>query len=424
MADDRPVPRQPHRGGSGRPIAAERLLHGRRQRRRVEDRELRPHLDADLRPAGQLHRRDRRPALRSERHLRRQRRRAAAPRPLHRQRHLQVDRSRQELGAPRPARRPAHPRHRGRSARCQPPLRRRPRPPLWSERRARHLPLHRRRSDLPEGSLSRRVHRRRRRGHRPLQSADRVRHALAIAAEAVGGQLVAGRVSGPRQRHFQVHRRRHDLAAAHERPAGEGGGTSARRHRDRPRQHQPALCRLRLDRGDRRHLSVRRRGRVVAAGQQRPAAVAAPERLRPPDPQRSEERRRRLRGQRRRLEVDGRREDVHRLSRRARRGRLPGHLDQPERPEHPLPHRRPGSDRQPRRRRELSTVELLVQPAHRAALQRRHRQCVPVSRVRRPAGERRHVHQQPQRRRAHHVPRLASRGAGGVGERRARSSRS
>ena len=67
---------------------------------------LRPHVDADLRrPADRLDRRDRRRAVRSEHHLRRQRRRPAAARSLHRRRHVQVHRRRQDLDAPRPARR-------------------------------------------------------------------------------------------------------------------------------------------------------------------------------------------------------------------------------------------------------------------------------------------------------------------------------
>ena len=49
MADDRSVPRQPHEGGHRRSVAAERVLHRRRERRRVEDDRLRPHVESDLR---------------------------------------------------------------------------------------------------------------------------------------------------------------------------------------------------------------------------------------------------------------------------------------------------------------------------------------------------------------------------------------
>ena len=49
MAVDRAAPRRPLDGGGRRAHAAERVLHGRDRRRRLEDRELRRHLDADLR---------------------------------------------------------------------------------------------------------------------------------------------------------------------------------------------------------------------------------------------------------------------------------------------------------------------------------------------------------------------------------------
>ena len=66
LAHHRPVPRRTHALGRRRSAAAERLLHRRVQRRRVEDHRLRPHLAADLRrPAHRLHRRDRGRAVRS-----------------------------------------------------------------------------------------------------------------------------------------------------------------------------------------------------------------------------------------------------------------------------------------------------------------------------------------------------------------------
>ena len=93
---------------------------------------------------------DRRRAVRSQRHLRRQRRRAAAARSRGRRRHLQVHRRRQDLDASRPARRAADPEDRRRPEEPEPALRRRARPSLRPERRARHLPLDRRRADLPD----------------------------------------------------------------------------------------------------------------------------------------------------------------------------------------------------------------------------------------------------------------------------------
>ena len=86
----------------------------------------------------------------------------AAARSLGRRRHLQIDRRRQDLDAPRPARRPADPADRRRPAQPEPALRRRARPSLRPERGARRLPLDRRRPDLREGALQGREHRRHR----------------------------------------------------------------------------------------------------------------------------------------------------------------------------------------------------------------------------------------------------------------------
>ena len=66
LAQHRPVSRRPHQGRRRHSVTAERLLHRRRERRRVEDDRLRPHLEADLRrPADRLDRRDRGRAVRS-----------------------------------------------------------------------------------------------------------------------------------------------------------------------------------------------------------------------------------------------------------------------------------------------------------------------------------------------------------------------
>ena len=108
--------------------------------------------------------------------LRRQRRRPASSRPLRRRRHLQVHRRRQDLDAPRPARRPADFADGRRSARSQSPVRRRRRTSLRPEPRARHLSLHRRRQDLREGALQEREHRRRWRRHRSLRPQYRLCH--------------------------------------------------------------------------------------------------------------------------------------------------------------------------------------------------------------------------------------------------------
>ena len=106
----------PDQGGGRRAEPAVHLLYRHGERRRVEDDRRRAHLEADLRrPADRIDRLGVGRAVRSERRLRRQRRRAAAPRPGDRRRHLQVDRRRQDLDAPRPARRPADSEDRHRS---------------------------------------------------------------------------------------------------------------------------------------------------------------------------------------------------------------------------------------------------------------------------------------------------------------------
>ena len=93
---------------------------------------------------------------------------------------------------------------------------------------------------------------------------------------------------------------------------------------------------------------------------------------------------RRLRRQHVDLQVDRRRQHVHRDQGRAGRRRLPHHLDQPGQPRHHPDRRRPGRDHHRQRRRD---VELLVQPADGAVLPRHHRQ--PLSRTGSTAASRR-----------------------------------
>ena len=205
MANDRAAPREPHQGRGGDSRSAERVLHRRRERRRVEDDRLRPHLDPDFRrPADRLDRRDRARAVEPEHHLRRKRRGTAAPRPLDRRRHLQVDRRRQDLDAPRPARRTADSADRRRPARSESAVRRRPGPPVRPERRARLVPLDRRRRDVSESLIQGREHRRDRRRARSRRPRHRVLRALGSAAGSVGER----RVLRPGQRIVQIDRRR------------------------------------------------------------------------------------------------------------------------------------------------------------------------------------------------------------------------
>ena len=212
----------PFRGGRTKAAAGvrgkpERLLHRRRQRRRVEDHRLRPHVEADLRrPADRLDRRDRGRAVEPRRHLRRQRRGPAAARPLDRRRHLQVDRRRQDLDAPRPARRPADSADRRRPAEPEPALRRGARPPVRAER-----PSAASSARPTAGRRSRRCSTRTRTPAASTWSSTRPTPTSSTPSLWEARQAPVGerRVPRPGQRPLQVDRRRHDLAAADDRPA-------------------------------------------------------------------------------------------------------------------------------------------------------------------------------------------------------------
>ncbi len=120
----------------------------------------------------------------------------------------------------------------------------------------------------------------------------------------------------------------------------------------------------------------------------------------------------------RRLSVGRRRTELHVHQGRARRRRLPAHLDQPGSAGRHAVHRRSGCGRHRQRRKDL---ELLVQPADRAALSRLDRQPVSVLDLRRTAGKRRDRDGEPGKRGTDLVPRLDGRRGGRVRVRRARS---
>ena len=99
----------------------------------------------------------------------------------------------------------------------------------------------------------------------------------------------------------------------------------------------------------------------------------------------------------------------HELARRARRRRLPEHLDQPDEPA-------TSSCWSATRGRSSrvnggADLELLVQPAHRAALPRRSPTAPSRTGSARAAGERLGLHLEPRQRRRDHLPRVASRSA-------------
>ena len=301
----------------------------------------------------------------------------------------------------------------------RPAVRRRARPSVRPERGARHLPLDRRRR--------RRSRRCSTRTRTPAASTscsipsnpDTV---YAVLWEARQGPWENGAFSGPGSGLFK---------------STDGGTTwrqltqgpaDVRRRRPRPHRHRASRRAIRsgcsrpstrganggLYRSDDAGETLDARQRRSARRRPRPSDFAEVQgriRRTPTSSSRAEHRR---------VEVDRRRQDVHRAARRARRRRLPPHLDQPGQSRHHAARRRPGRDRHGERRRD---VEHLVQPADRAVLSRHHRQRVPVSRLRRPAGERLGLRREPRRRRADHVPRLAPGRRRGVRLRRARSAR-
>ena len=163
------------------------LLRRHRLRRRLEVDRRRPHAGSRSSTTSRSssigsHRRR---AVRPERRLRRHRRGEHPRQRRGRQRHLQVDRRRQDLEARLEAGRPD--RHDGR-----PPdeprhrLRRRARPRLRPQPGARRLPHHRRRQDLAAGARQGRRHRRQRRLLRPEQPAHPLRRPVAGAAAGRG----------------------------------------------------------------------------------------------------------------------------------------------------------------------------------------------------------------------------------------------
>jgi hypothetical protein len=263
LAPDRAHARRPRTRRRGRAEPAEHLLCGLRQRRRLAHHRLRRQLGADLRrPAHRLHRRDRRLGVEPERDLRGERRGDHPSRPLDRRRDVQVGRCRTHLGAPRAPRDADDRRGRRRSAEPRPALRRGARAPVRPQPGTRRVPLHRRRPDVREGALQGRVHERERGDDRSPRPEHDLRDALAAAAEL---HRRAG-VRRQRDGHLQVHRRRHQLGAAHERPAVDPPG----QHRDRAERAEHALCRDRAGAGGDRLLQVHRRRRaLVPAGEGR-----------------------------------------------------------------------------------------------------------------------------------------------------------
>ena len=356
------------RGRASEP--AVHLLHRDGERRRLEDHRRRPDVEADLRrSADRLHRLGRGRAVRSEHLVRRKRRRVAAPRPGGWRRHLQVDRRRRHVDAPRIARRAADSEDRRRPAEPQSPLRRRARPPVRPQRGARHLQVDQWRADVRARVVQRCQHRRQGRRHRSLEPRHRLRDDVGAAAGPVGERGVGWH----ERRDLQVDRWRHDVETAH---AGAAAGHRQRRARHRTEQPAPRLrdarSRLRCYRsfGGPRvawdgHLSIRRRGRDVDAHHRGHAPGQSNQRsrvARPPERSRHADRHRR-----RQLQIDGRRENVRPVQGRAGWRRQPEHLVEPQRSQHHAAGHRSGRSRHAEWR---SDVELVVHAADCGALPR------------------------------------------------------
>ena len=211
-----------------------------------------------------------------------------------------------------------------RCARSQPPVCRRRRTSLRTQSRARHLSLDRRRPELPAGSLQEREHRRRDVKIDPSNP----QIVYATLWEAREGPWENGDWNGTDGGHLQVNRRRRHLEAtqqagfprtwsrpylsiSHSNPQ-QLFAVVARKNKSTEFYHS-------ADAGETWSTVTtdpRPQGRIGGGGDLADAG------------HRSQESRRHLRHQHCDLEVDRRRQDLDRLSRRARRRRLPEHLDQ------------------------------------------------------------------------------------------------
>src|SRR5438093_233448 len=127
-------------------------------------------------------------------------------------------------------------------------------------------------------------------------------------------------------------------------------------HRDRT-EHAKNIIRRGPDKDDRETLSFGRRRRNVERNNRGSAAGTWNRWWRPPGGTiRSEKSSDRVLGERGLLEIDGRRQNVGRLARRARRRRLSKCLDQSEQSRHHPSRFGPGRNRHGERRQELELV--------------------------------------------------------------------
>ena len=263
----------------------------------------------------------------------------------------------QDLAPPRAARRPADPADRRGPEGREAAVRGRARPPVRAERRARPLPLDGRGRELREGAVPRRGHGRRRRGARSERPERGLRGAVGGAPGPVGER----RLHRSGQRALQVAGRRADLAAA-------GGRAADLRRGPRPdRDHAwPRATRGGCTRPSRR---AARRASTAPTTRARAGAASTPTRA----SWRGRATRPRC-GCTRRIptrvfvptivawkSTDGGK-TLHGLPRRARRRRLPAHLDRPRPPGRDDPVRGPGRHRHRQRRRDAGAAGTTSRP--------------------------------------------------------------
>ncbi len=246
------------------------LLRGLRNRRHLEDRQQRHHVDANLRRVpGRLHRRHRAGTVEPQHHLRRHGRAQQPSELVVRRRRLQVQRRREEVRVRGTERNAVH-REGGRAPQGpQHGLRRCGRPSLRAKPGAWSVQVDRRRQDLDEHQ----VHRQRHGLHRSRDAPDRPEHALrrVLSAPAAAVGLQRRRT---RQRHLADERRRQDLDA----PDGQRAPDQPHPRPHRP-EHQPLQAdhdlRAARGRAERRHWCGRQRRRLARASPEAEAAVVA-----------------------------------------------------------------------------------------------------------------------------------------------------
>ena len=308
--------------------------------------------------------------LRPERHLRRQRRRSAAARSFDRRRHLQIHRRRQDLDAPRPARRPADPADRRRPARSR----------TGCSSRCSAIPTARTRSaaSFARPTAAAPSRRSSTRTRTPARSTSRSIPRIRTPSTPCCGRR--GRARG------RTARSAARAAACSNRPTAARPGS--RSTKGLPTVGADGLGRIGIA------IAPSNPKRLFATVDATQPRRALPVRRRAAKTGRAsthDRASRRAASDFAEVKVDPKNPDIvyvasivtwkstdggktfTGIARRAGRRRLSPHLDQSEQPGHHPARRRSGRDHHGQRRRDL---EFLVQPADRAVLSRHHRQRV------------------------------------------------